>query len=173
MSMTFASAFFIAWAATVVGCDIRNRRVPNRLVVAGLTAALACAALHASPFAIAASQAAYGAAAGCFALLPFFLLGVMGAADVKVFAVLGAWCGVSALLDLWVLASIAAGVHAVALIVAARASSRAASAAAWSPWRSAQPAFSVAGRRATPYAALLCGAAMVHWLGAFAQGAAT
>ncbi|MBU6487524.1 MAG: prepilin peptidase [Burkholderiales bacterium] len=173
MSMTFASALFFAWAATVVGCDLRDRRVPNRLVMAGLTAALACAALHASPFAIAVTQVAYGAVAGCFALLPFFLLGVMGAADVKVFAVLGAWCGVSALFDLWVMASIAAGVHAFALIVAARVRSRATWAPAWSPWRSVQPTFAVAGRRASPYAALLCGAAMVHWLGAFARGAAT
>lgn len=173
MSMTFASALFLAWAATVVGCDLRDRRVPNRLVMAGLTVALACAALHASPFAIAVTQVAYGAVAGCFALLPFFLLGVMGAADVKVFAVLGAWCGVSALFDLWVMASIAAGVHAFALIVAARVRSRATWVPAWSPWRSAEPTFAVAGRRASPYAALLCGAAMVHWLGAFARGAAT
>ncbi|TAM54793.1 MAG: prepilin peptidase [Paraburkholderia sp.] len=173
MSMTFASALFFAWAATVVGCDLRDRRVPNRLVMAGLTAALVCAALHASPFAIAVTQAVYGAVAGCFALLPFFLLGVMGAADVKVFAVLGAWCGVSALFDLWVMASIAAGVHAFALIVAARVRSRATWVPAWSPWRSGEPTFAVAGRRASPYAALLCGAAMVHWLGAFARGAAT
>ncbi|MDG0022843.1 A24 family peptidase [Trinickia sp. Y13] len=173
MSMTFASALFIAWAATVVGCDLRNRRVPNRLVMAGVTVALACAALHASPFAIVITQAAYGAVAGCFVLLPFFLLGVMGAADVKVFAVLGAWCGVSALLDLWVMASIAAGVHAFALIAAARARSRATWAPARSRWRSAQPTFAVAGRRATPYAALLCCAAMAHWLGAVARGAAT
>lgn len=173
MSMTFASALFIAWAATVVGCDVRSRRVPNRLVMAGLTAALACAALHASPFATAIAQAAYGAFAGCFALLPFFLLGVMGAADVKVFAVLGAWCGVSALFDLWAMASIAAGVHAFMLIVAARARSRATWAPACSPRSDAQPTFALGGRRATPYAALLCCAAMVQWLGAFARGAAT
>src|SRR5690348_7743331 len=104
--MPLASALFAVWAMVVAWGDCRHRRVGNRLVALGGAAALACAALHASPFGIALPRAAIGLAAGFAALLPFFLLGVMGAADVKVFAVLGAWCGAQALLGLWVMATI-------------------------------------------------------------------
>lgn len=166
--MPFGSALFIAWAVVVVWFDCRVRRVPNRLVAAGLGAALMVAATHASPFAVTPAQAALGLSAGCAVLLPFYLLGVMGAADVKVFAVLGAWCGLPALLGLWVVASIAAAVHALALIVAQRI--RSGGAGAWSPWRNGQPAFAIGARRATPYAALLVGAASLHWLSCLAQG---
>ncbi|HWX10743.1 MAG TPA: A24 family peptidase [Trinickia sp.] len=143
---------FAAWAAAVAISDCRSRRVPNALVVAGLAAAAGCSLLCASPFGIAPLQAMVGVAVGFFVLLPFFLLRVMGAADVKVFAVLGAWCGAPALLGLWLAASLAAALHALALLIAARASVRAL-------WRRGQPTFSVGKHRATPYAAWLVAAA--------------
>ena len=158
--MPYASVVFIVWALLVAWCDCRDRRVPNGLVAAGAATAFGCAALHAAPFGIAPWQAAIGASIGLTALLPFFLLGVMGAADVKVFAVLGAWCGASALLGLWIAASLASALHAVALLVAERVGSN--GSARWSPWRNSQPTFAVAARRATPYAALLVGAASLH-----------
>lgn len=168
--MPLGSALFIAWAVIVAWSDCRTRRVSNPLVVAGLVAALISADLHASPFAVTSGHAALALLAGCVALLPFFLLGVMGAADVKVFAVLGAWCGLSALPGLWVTASIAAAVHALVMIAMARR--RSGEASAWSPWRNRQPAFAIGSRRATPYAALLVSAGLLHWLGTFAQGVA-
>jgi prepilin peptidase CpaA len=170
--MPLGIALFSVWAALVAWCDCRYRRVPNRLAIAGLFAASVCAAVRASPFGIAPGQALLGAIVGCAVLLPFFLLGVMGAADAKIFAILGAWCGASALLGLWIVASIAAAVHAVVLLIAARAPSRGAAAPVWSLWRSGQPTFALGARRATPYAALLAGAALLHLLGGFMQGAA-
>lgn len=120
MNPLVSSLVFAAWAAVVAVCDCRSRRVPNALVAAGLIAALAFALVHGSPFGMTPARALAGAAVGLVALMPFFALGVMGAADVKVFAVLGAWCGVNALLGLWVAASLAAGVHAVVLLLAMR-----------------------------------------------------
>ncbi|MEX3957642.1 prepilin peptidase [Trinickia sp. EG282A] len=149
---------FTAWAAAVAIWDCRTRRVPNALTVAGLAVASACSLLRISPFGIAAAQAAQGAALGFVAVLPFFLMRVMGAADVKVFAVLGAWCGVSALIDLWCMASIAAALHAVALLVAARMPVSAL-------WRRGQPTFTVGTRRGAPYAALLVAAAALMMIG--------
>jgi prepilin peptidase CpaA len=178
--MPLAIALFTVWAAIVAWCDCRHRRVPNRWVIAGLFAALICSAVGASPFGGAPGPAVYGAILGCAALLPFFLLGVMGAADVKVFAVLGAWCGVSALLGLWIVASLAAAVHAAALLIAARvrsgrpsASASASTCASAEPllWRSGKPTFALGARRATPYAALLVGAAALHLLGSLLRGA--
>lgn len=167
--MLLGSALFIAWAAAVVWCDCRDRRIANGLVIAGAMLAFACALMRASPFGVAPAQAGLGAVVGFAALLPFFLLGVMGAADVKVFAALGAWCGAAALVDLWIVASIAAAVHAIALVVTARVRS---GAGAWVLWRNAQPTFAIGARRATPYAALLAGAGSLHWLGHVLRGAA-
>jgi prepilin peptidase CpaA len=83
---TLSHWLFVVWASVVAICDCRSRRVSNVLVVAGLAAALACASLRHGPFGITLSQASLGALVGLCALMPFFALGVMGAADVKVFA---------------------------------------------------------------------------------------
>src|ERR1700743_3579464 len=117
MSAFIGMALFIAWAVVVAICDCRARRISNSIMVAGLAAAFGCALFECGPFDISVAQAFIGAVAGLLALLPFFALGVMGAADVKVFAVLGAWCGIHALLGLWMAASLAAGLHALWLLI--------------------------------------------------------
>lgn len=139
---------FVAWAAWVAVCDCRSRRISNSIIVTGLVTALACALLRQNPFGISIAQAALGAAVGLVALLPFFAIGVMGAADVKVFAVLGAWCGVHALFGLWAVASLAAGAHAVWLLIATRTRFA-------SLLQRRAPTFELAGRRATPFVACL------------------
>jgi prepilin peptidase CpaA len=156
-------ALFVVWAAMVAIWDCRTRRIPNALALVGLIAALGCALAHVNPFGVVLSQAVEGFAWGLLALSPFFVLRVMGAADVKVFAVLGAWCGPSALLGLWVAASIAAGLHALVLLITARTPV--------ALWRGGQPTFAVGARRATPYAALLAGAATVFLFSHLASGA--
>ncbi|CAN7382100.1 A24 family peptidase [Caballeronia sp. LjRoot31] len=167
------AALFISWALAVVLFDCRLRRIPNWLVIAGLAVACVLAASGHSPFHIDVSDAALGLLAGLLALSPFYLIGLMGAADVKVFATLGAWCGFHALPALWIVASIAAGVHALYLLASAVIEGRRQSAESSlesSPntdgyvsrprdvtgvERSSPYTFMVGGRRATPYAALL------------------
>ena len=148
---------FAVWGAVVAVCDCRSRRVSNALVVAGLVAALACAVLDHGPFNISITQATLGALVGLCALLPFFALGVMGAADVKVFAVLGAWCGMHALLGLWIAASLMAACHAVWLLITTRTGLAAIG-------RVGEPTFELGGKRATPYAACLTVPA-IAWMG--------
>nr|WKF59353.1 hypothetical protein HUO10_003862 [Paraburkholderia busanensis] len=97
-----------------------------------------------------------GALIGLFALLPFFALGAMGAADVKVFAVLGAWCGVHALLGLWMAATLMAGVHALWLMIVTR--TRLAGLG-----RHGGATFELGGKASSPYAAFLTLAASA-WL---------
>jgi prepilin peptidase CpaA len=159
-----SDSLFAVWATVVAVCDCRARRVSNALVAAGLVAAFACAALDQGPFGISLAHAALGTLVGLCALLPFFALGVMGAADVKIFAVLGAWCGMHALVGLWIAASLLAGCHAIWLLVSTR--TRLATIAC----RGA-PTFELQGKRATPYAACLTMPA-IAWMGlqAFAAG---
>jgi prepilin peptidase CpaA len=111
------SAIFIAWALAVVLFDARRRLIPNSLALAGVLTALALAAWHRSPFDVSLAHAWLGFAAGAIALLPFYLLGMMGAADPKIFAALGAWCGPRALAGIWIAASLAACAHALVLLV--------------------------------------------------------
>jgi prepilin peptidase CpaA len=156
MNPLVSSLVFAAWAAAVAVCDCRSRRVPNALVAVGLIAALAFALVHGNPFGLTPARALAGAVVGLVALMPFFALGVMGAADVKVFAVLGAWCGVDALPGLWVAASLAAGVHAVALLFTMRGHT-----ATSGPQTS--PGIVLRGTRGTPYVACLAVPA-IAWL---------
>lgn len=148
MATWIGSLTFVAWATTVAACDLRYRRVTNALIAAGLIAAFACTFTVRMPFGVGPDQAALGALLGLAALLPFFALRVMGAADVKVFAVLGAWCGPHALLDLWIAASILAGLHALALLVATRTPLA-------TLVRSGEATFGLRGHRATPYVTCL------------------
>lgn len=169
------AALFVGWAIAVVLFDCRLRRIPNWLVIAGLAVACVLAANGHSPFHIELSDAALGFLAGLLALLPFYLIGLMGAADVKVFATLGTWCGFHALPALWIMASIAAGIHALYLLASAAIEGRRKIGAssleslastsgyvngphALTETNAERPhgyTFIVGGRRATPYAALL------------------
>jgi prepilin peptidase CpaA len=164
--MTFSllsGLVFGAWAVAVAISDCRLRRVPNALVAIGLCAALAASLLHAGPARIGLAQALVAAAVGFAALMPFFVLGMMGAGDVKVFAVLGAWCGLHMLLDLWIVASLVAGLHAMVILLSTR-------------WRSSAVRYQgiqiiqVGARRGAPYAAFLTVPAVAWIAWQFALG---
>jgi prepilin peptidase CpaA len=58
-----------------------------------------------------------GAMFGFCCLLVFFILGGMGAGDVKLMAAVGAWLGMPLTFYVFVAASLAAGVYAIALLV--------------------------------------------------------
>ena len=156
MKVSVGIFLFIAWAAVVAIRDCRARRISNSVVVAGLAAAFGCALFQCGPFGVSLTQAGIGTLIGLVALLPFFALGVMGAADVKVFAVLGAWCGMHALIGLWMAASLAAGMHAIWLLITTR--TRLAGLL-----RHHGATFELAGKTSTPYAACLTVAASA-WL---------
>ena len=86
--------------------DFRFRRIPNRLVLAGLLAALAWQALgpagaglfHSeAPGALGITSALTGAATAFAGFLLLYLMRTMGAGDVKLMAMLGAFFGFEAL----------------------------------------------------------------------------
>jgi len=148
MTRSFAVAFFLAWAATVAAGDFRMRRVTNASVLAGLGAGVVAVAAHVDPFGTGWRGALSGGLVGLVAVSPFFVLRVMGAADVKLFAVLGVWCGVSPLAGLWLAASVLAGVHAVGVLALTRTSVATLRAGGGRTFR-------VRGFRSAPYGAFL------------------
>src|ERR1700744_896308 len=107
------NAFFClaTWSVTVSVFDIRSRRVPNWLI--GLGVVFACILFVATPDASTAIplQSLLGALVAFAVFLPLYIFGAMGAADVKVFAVLGLWLGAGALGPIWLWASAAGGGH--------------------------------------------------------------
>ena len=71
--------------------DLRCRKIPNRLVLAGMMAALALHGVAGAPLWPLAW--AGGIAAGFFLFLPLYLLRGMAAGDVKLIAMVGAFAG--------------------------------------------------------------------------------
>lgn len=77
--------------AAAIG-DIRTRRIPNRLVA--ILAALGIAfSVWSVPIVPGVLRGIGGFAVGLACWLPFYLLGWLGAGDVKLFAAAGAWLG--------------------------------------------------------------------------------
>ncbi|MNK96670.1 Type IV leader peptidase family protein [compost metagenome] len=117
--MSLLPVLALLLSAQVAISDLYARRVSNRwlLCVAGLAVAglLWSWMTGAMPF---PGMHLLGLAVGLVALLPFYVIGWMGAGDVKYFAVLGLLLGAPALLPIWIVASLMAGAHALAVIVA-------------------------------------------------------
>ncbi|QFZ83389.1 prepilin peptidase [Variovorax paradoxus] len=100
------------WLVLVAVYDCRKRRVPNWLVLAGALTALAALVLGAQPFGTDWRAALLGMLAG-FLLIAFYATGLMGAGDVKFAGALGLWVGLSALIPIWIGASLLASAHSV------------------------------------------------------------
>jgi prepilin peptidase CpaA len=94
--MTCALLAALLLAATFT--DLRSRRIPNALVLAGLAAGVAC---HALALAIGGAPLAgsewwsplAGLATGFAVMMPLYLLRATGAGDAKLLAMVGAFIG--------------------------------------------------------------------------------
>lgn len=107
--ITWVPAFVIA--AVAVATDVSARRIPNWLTMPAAAAALVVhGAVLGWP---GAWHALGGLVLGLAMFLPFFLLGGMGAGDVKLLAALGAWLGPADVVWVALYAAIAGGVLAV------------------------------------------------------------
>lgn len=112
--MTSMHAVAILLATCAALCDIRTRRVPNRLTFGMAALALATHAWVGG--AGGALSSAAGLLVGLCCFLPIFLLGGMGAGDVKLLAAIGAWIGPGDAFVVALTSSIAGG--ALAIVVA-------------------------------------------------------
>ena len=96
--------------------DLATRRIPNRLLLAGLGGALLLHALSAAP-GRALLEALGGMSLGLIVFLPFYLVRGMAAGDVKMMAVVGAFTGPGEALEIAVLTWCAGGVMALCLVL--------------------------------------------------------
>ncbi len=108
----------VAFGVALIACvtDVKSRRIPNVLTLGGAVAALVFHAVTAGGAGI--GEAVVGWLVGTAVFLPFFLLGGMGAGDVKLMAALGAWLGPAEALAIAIYASLAGGVLALGVALA-------------------------------------------------------
>ena len=120
--MTFIgshSPFIALFVATVVAfvaavIDFRRFRVPN-----ALTFPLAILGLmfHATVSGIIGLQYSVGGLTmGLVVLLLFYVMGVMGAGDVKLLAAIGAWVGAANVVYVFCVAGIVTGIHSLVVL---------------------------------------------------------
>lgn len=112
-------AAFLGLLAFAAVTDVRARRVPNELIVALMVVGLLGGAVHAS-VAGSVAAAALGTLAGLAIWLPFWLLGLLGAGDVKFFAAACAWIGPSLSWRASIAVAILGGLLGVVMLVSQR-----------------------------------------------------
>jgi prepilin peptidase CpaA len=103
--------------------DVRTRRIPNRLVYLGTVMGVGINVLvHgvSAPFTaplggLGVLPSLAGAGLGLMALLPMYVLGAMGAGDVKLMAMVGAFLGPETILTAVLMTLLAGGMLAVAV----------------------------------------------------------
>lgn len=109
-------------AAAVI--DMQSLRIPNWLTVGGMVLGLAWNTALAPAIHIGLLWAFAGLALGLVLLLPFYALKVMGAGDVKLMAMVGAFLEFPGILYAILFTFIAGGVLAVAFALARRSGGR-------------------------------------------------
>ena len=96
-----------ALLATLLGCaaftDLRSRRIPNKLVLAGILVAIAVHGVAMSMGTLSPAGRTWwaplaGLVTGFALLLPLYLMHAMGAGDVKLMAMVGAFVGAPTML---------------------------------------------------------------------------
>jgi prepilin peptidase CpaA len=113
----------LSWGALftvllVIGCvtDLKSRKIPNELVVTMLVTGWLFA-LYAPDIVRALGMSVAGTAVGFAIWIAFYLAGAIGAGDVKFFAAAGAWLGPAATWRAALIAALAGGVLALALLL--------------------------------------------------------
>ena len=96
--------------------DLTTRRIPNRLLLAGLACALLLHGLSAEPVTSLLSGFG-GMGVGLAMFLPFYLVRGMAAGDVKMMAVIGFFTGPAEAFEIAVFTWCAGGVMALALVL--------------------------------------------------------
>lgn len=99
--------------------DIVTRRIPNRVIVIGLAAAL-CVQVWLRGLTDGSLVWLAGAACGFALLLPFYLVRGMAAGDVKLLLTIGAWVGPAMTFHIALVTLLIGGVWSVGLVVGRR-----------------------------------------------------
>jgi prepilin peptidase CpaA len=121
--MFTGSTTHLAWGALftlllVTGCvsDLRSRKIPNELVAAILATGWLFA-LYSPDIWRALGMSLAGTAVGFGIWIAFYLVGAIGAGDVKFFAAAGAWLGPGLTWRAALIAAVVGGVLAVGMLL--------------------------------------------------------
>lgn len=103
----------------VVGCvtDLRSRKIPNELVLAILVSGWLFALAGSQDAMTALGMSLAGTMVGFGIWILFYVVGVIGAGDVKFFAAAGAWLGPGATLRAALVAAVVGGVLAIVMLI--------------------------------------------------------
>ena len=123
-----AALLALLLAATVI--DVRTRRIPNVLVASGMLIGLSVHAIApvgdglfaATWGSLGVLQSLLGWGAGLALFLPLHLLRALGAGDVKLLAMVGAWLGAPLLIGATLLTLLAGGAMALSVMLLSRTS---------------------------------------------------
>lgn len=113
LSFTSTAAVLItAWLAAA--SDWKHWRIPNQILAASMAAALMFSMF--TPDGLTLRDCLLGGATGLVILMPFYLMGGMGAGDVKLMGVLGMHLGWLATLHVALISALVGGVWAIVLL---------------------------------------------------------
>lgn len=105
----------VAWALVAGIEDIRHRRIPNALTYGAMLAGVASWLISGSaPLGTGGISVLYGAGVGFLFTIPGYLVGKLGAGDVKLLLAVAFLGGFPAVLTSFVVGALAAGAGAVA-----------------------------------------------------------
>ena len=107
--------FFFWLLIPVVWSDIRRRTISNTNILVIAALGVAVAGMQSSPLSVGLGEAFLAGGLAFLALLPFYAIGWMGAADVKLAAALGMWLGVKLLLPVWAVSALISIVYSAVL----------------------------------------------------------
>ncbi len=110
-------AVFLALLGAACASDLRTRRIPNRIVLVLLVAGFAFGQLI-EPGLAGLGRAAGGALVGLAIWFPFWLLRMLGAGDVKLFAAGASWLGAKVAVEAALLTGLTGGVIALLFMLA-------------------------------------------------------
>jgi prepilin peptidase CpaA len=110
-------ALFTMLLAIACVTDLRSRKIPNELVLAILVSGWLFALVSSSDVWRALGMSVAGTAVGFGIWIGFYLVGVIGAGDVKFFAAAGAWLGPGPTWRAALIAAVVGGLLAVAFLL--------------------------------------------------------
>ena len=169
MIETTTTLVFAALLVAAAASDVKSRRIPNVLVLAGLAGGLA---LGAAAGLASLAAAALGTALALVVVFPLFALGALGAGDAKLFMVVGAFMGPRGFLAALLVSALVGG--ALGLVAAFRSGlllpllvrTRDLAVNAVTLGRhGARPSLSDAGAVSVPYGVAIAIGSLAVWLG--------